>query len=138
MPIKHRHYHTAFTLIEVMVVVVIMAILAAIIMPRVMNRPDQAKIVAAKQDIRSIENAMDLYKLDNGDYPSTAEGIAALIQPPQTTPRPDNWNGPYLKGQLPKDPWGHTYHYANPGQHGEIDIYSDGKHKVIGNWQNTL
>ncbi len=141
---KKRQNITAFTLIEVMVVVVIMAILAAIIVPQILSRPDQARIVAAHQDILSIENAMELYKLDNGVYPSTAQGIDALVTKPSADPAPQNWNGPYIKGTLPKDPWGHAYHYQNPGQHGDIDIFSygpsnqpdgTGKNATIGNWQ---
>lgn len=132
-----------FTLIEVMVVVVILAILAAIIVPRIMRRPEEAKIVAAKQDILAIENAMDLYKLDNGFYPSTEQGLQALVLRPTTQPIPENWEtGGYLKN-LPKDPWGHAYHYLNPGKHGEIDIFTfgannqpggTGTNATIGNW----
>ena len=142
---KHyrRHIQQAFTLIEVMVVVVIMAILAAIIVPQILSRPDQARDVAAKQDILSIESALSLYKLDNGSYPSTEQGITALLKAPTSGPVPQNWNGPYLKGNVPKDPWGHPYHYQNPGQHADIDIYSygksnqtdgTGKNATIGNW----
>ena len=132
-----------FTLIEVMVVVVIMAILAAIVVPRIIDRPDQAKIVAAKQDILAIQNAMDLYKLDNGVYPTTAQGIKALVTKPTTSPIPQNWQaGGYLKS-MPVDPWGHPYRYANPGQHGPIDIWTygannkpggTGMNATIGNW----
>jgi len=131
-----------FTLIEVMVVVVIMAILAAIVVPRIMSRPEQARVVKAKQDILAIENAMDLYRLDNGFYPSTEQGINALVKEPSTPPTPPNWNG-YLK-QTPKDPWGHPYHYLNPGQHSEIDIFTygptgqpggTGRNAEIGNWE---
>ncbi len=117
----------AFTLIEVMVVVVIMAILAAIIVPPILKRPDQARVVAAKQDILNIQSAMELYKLDNADYPTQEQGIAALVTAPT----------PYLKN-TPKDPWGHEYQYHNPGQHGDIDISTiDNHHKEIGNWQNN-
>ena len=135
---KQLRLERAFTLIEVMVVVVIMAVLAAIIVPQIMSRPNQARIVAAKQDILAIENAMELYKLDNANYPSTEQGMNALVTAPTTDPVPSNWNGPYLKGGVPKDPWGHDYHYQNPGQHGDIDIFSDGPNtnasSMIGNW----
>jgi len=114
---KYRN-QTGFTLIEVMVVVVILALLAAIIVPKIMSRPEQARIVKAKQDILAIENAMDLYKLDNGDYPTNNQGIAALVTKPTQEPVPTDWNG-YLK-QVPVDPWGHPYQYTNPGKHGEI------------------
>lgn len=146
MQAYNRLKQSAFTLIEVMVVVVIMAILAAIIVPKIMDRPDQAKVVAAKQDILAIQNAMDLYKLDNGFYPSAAQGIKALVTKPTTSPVPQNWQaGGYLKA-VPKDPWGHPYHYQNPGQHGPIDIYTlgadnkpggTGFNATIGNWDDN-
>lgn len=130
-----------FTLIEVMVVVVILAILAAIVVPKIMHRPEQAKMVAAKQTILAIQNAMDLYKLDNGVYPTEEQGVQALVTKPTSDPIPQNWqSGGYLQ-HMPKDPWGHAYHYDNPGKHGDIDIYSDGPSgkpdgkTLIGNWQ---
>ncbi len=134
MPLKNQR---GFTLIEVLVVVVIMAILAAIIVPRIMSRPEQARIVKAKTDVGSIANAMDMYKLDNGFYPSQDQGIKALVHKPAGDPTPENWNG-YLK-RVPTDPWGHAYHYTNPGQHGDIDIWSYGPTNKpgkgeIGNW----
>ena len=125
----------AFTLIEVMVVVIIIAILAAIVVPRILKRPEQARLVAAKQDVLAIQNAMGLYKLDNGFYPSTSQGIQALVTKPSGSPTPQNWSG-YLK-KVPLDPWNHAYNYANPGKHGSIDIWSDGpegKNQEIGNW----
>lgn len=125
---------SAFTLIEVMVVVVILAILAAIVVPSILKRPDQARHVAAKQAVLNIQDAMNLYKLDNGIYPSQEQGIQALVSKPDSDPAPMDWNGPYLK-QLPTDPWGHAYQYKNPGDHGDIDIYTfDDHHKEIGNW----
>lgn len=128
-----------FTLIEVMVVVVILAILAAIVIPKIMERPEQARIVKAREDVVAIENAMNLYRLDNGFYPSTAQGIKALVKKPSSTPAPENWApGGYLQ-HIPVDPWGHAYHYLNPGEHGTIDIFSYGPTEVpsqheIGNW----
>jgi general secretion pathway protein G len=123
-----------FTLIEIMVVVVILSILAAIIVPR---------IVKAKQDIRVIDSALKLYKLDNHFYPSTDQGLEALVTKPTTSPEPKNWkDGGYLE-RLPKDPWDNNYLYLNPGVHGEIDIYSlgadgqpggEGINADIGNW----
>jgi len=130
-----------FTLIEVMIVVVILAILAAIVVPRIMQRPEEAKLVKATQDVLSIQNAMELYKLDNGDYPTTSQGIQALVTKPTTSPLPQNWHG-YLR-RLPTDPWRHPYHYLNPGQHSSIDIFTygangkpggSGKNATIGNW----
>lgn len=132
-----------FTLIEVMVVVVILGILAAIVVPRVMDRPEAARITKAKQDIRAMESALNLYKLDNYRYPSTDQGLEALVEKPSGTPEARNWkSGGYLD-RLPKDPWGNPYQYLNPGVHGEIDIYSlgadgrpggDGADADIGNW----
>lgn len=132
-----------FTLIEVMVVVVILAILAAIIVPRVMGRPLQAQVVSAKQNIIAIENALELYKLDNGFYPTMDQGLQALITKPTAEPVPPNWeSGGYLK-QLPADPWGHPFHYENPGKHTDVDVFSYGPTNkpggtgikaIIGNW----
>ncbi len=128
-----------FTLIEVMVVVVILSILAAIIVPKIMDRPEQARIAKAKQDIRALEAALNLYKLDNFTYPSTDQGLEALVSKPAGTPEAKNWKqGGYLD-RLPKDPWGNPYMYLNPGAHGGIDVYSTGpdpqsEDDDIGNW----
>jgi len=133
----------AFTLIEVLVVVAILGILAAIVVPRIMDRPDEAKRVAAKADIGAIVQALKLYRLDNGFYPSTDQGLAALVQRPTTQPVPGNWKqGGYLE-RVPKDPWGGDYQYLSPGVRGEIDVFSlgadhvrggDGSGADIGNW----
>lgn len=132
-----RRRYAGFTLVEVMVVVVILGILAAIIVPKIMSRPDQARIVKAKQDIMALENAMELYRLDNGFYPSTDQGLYALVKQPTGDPVPTNWkDGGYLK-RLPTDPWSRDYQYLNPGEHGEIDIFSlgpVGQQNIIGNW----
>ena len=123
---KKKNMASGFTLIEVMVVVVILAILAAIIVPRILSRPEQAKLVAVKQDILAIQNAMALYKLDNGFYPTTSQGIQALVTKPSGSPEAKNWNPEgYLK-KLPKDPWGNPYQYISPGAHGAFDLYSWG------------
>jgi general secretion pathway protein G len=115
-----------FTLIEVMVVVVILGLLAAIIVPKVMSRPDEARAVAAKADIAAISQALKLYRLDNTFYPSTEQGLQALVQRPTTQPVPPNWKqGGYLD-RMPKDPWGREYQYLNPGVRGEIDVFSFG------------
>ena len=130
-----------FSLIEIMVVVVILGILASIVVPKIMSRPDEARVIKAKQDVLAIQNAMDLYKLDNGVYPSTDQGVIALVQKPTSNPMPRDWK-PYLKS-LPKDPWGREYLYLNPGQHSEIDIFTQGAdgqpggtgiNAEIGNW----
>jgi len=113
-----------FTLIEVMVVVVILGILAALVVPRVMSRPDEARVTAARQDIAALMQALKLYKLDNRRYPSVEQGLAALVRKPTVAPLPDNWK-PYLD-RLPKDPWGNDYQYLNPGLQGEVDLLSFG------------
>ncbi|MBE7928087.1 type II secretion system major pseudopilin GspG [Pseudomonas saudiphocaensis] len=132
-----------FTLIEIMVVVVILGILAALVVPQVMNRPDQAKVTVAKGDIKAIAAALDMYKLDNFNYPSTQQGLNALVEKPSGSPQPRNWNRDgYLK-RVPKDPWGNDYQYLSPGTQGPFDLYSlgaDGKqggndlNADIGNW----
>ena len=123
------HYRTrrsGFTLIEIMVVVVILAILAALIVPKVMSRPDEARVVAARQDVAAILQALKLYRLDNLRYPTTEQGLAALVARPTVAPVPPNWKaGGYLE-RLPKDPWGNAYQYMNPGVRGEIDVFSYG------------
>jgi general secretion pathway protein G len=133
-----------FTLIEVLVVVVILGILAALIVPRIMDRPDQARVVAAKSDINAIMNALKLYRLDNGVYPSADQGLQALVQRPETGDIPRNWKtGGYLE-RLPKDPWGGEYLYLNPGIHGDVDVVSlgadrqqggEGYNADIGSWE---
>ena len=108
-----------FTLIEVLVVVAILGILAAIVVPQIMDRPDEAKRVAAKADVAAIVQALKLYRLDNGRYPTQEQGLRALIEKPSTDPVPNNWkDGGYLE-RLPNDPWGNSYQYLNPGVHGE-------------------
>lgn len=121
---------TGFTLIEVMVVVVILGILAAIVVPRVMDRPAEAQAVKARQDIRALESALNLYKLDNFVYPNTDQGLEALVTKPSTTPEPRNWKQ-YIP-RLPKDPWGNDYQYLAPGVQGDIDIFSFGADGQLG------
>ncbi len=130
-----------FSLIEIMVVVVILGILASIVVPKILSRPDEARVVKAKQDILAIQNALDLYKLDNGFYPSTEQGLEALVEKPTTNPEPRDWKL-YLK-TVPKDPWGREYLYLNPGQHAEVDVFTygadgqpggEGINAEIGNW----
>lgn len=129
-----------FTLIEIMVVVVILGILAAFVVPNLMDQPIKAKITKANSDIGAIEAALDLYRLDNHRYPSTDEGLEALIDKPADAPA---WKeGGYIK-KLPNDPWGNPYQYLNPGIHSSIDVFSygadgaeggDGESADIGNW----
>ena len=129
-----------FTLIEVMVVVVILGILAAVLVPKVMDRPDEARKVKASQDIRALEAALNLYKLDNYDYPTTDQGLEALVTQTGMPPEPANWKeGGYID-RLPLDPWQQPYQYLSPGAQGSIDIYSTGPDRQpseddIGNWK---
>jgi len=121
-----------FTLIEVMVVVVILGILAALIVPKIMSRPDEARIVAARQDVAAIVQALKLYRLDNQRYPTTEQGLAALVAAPSIPPAAPNWKaGGYLE-RLPKDPWGNPYQFLNPGLRGEIDVFSFGADGAAG------
>jgi len=115
-----------FTLIEIMVVIVILGILAALVVPRVLERPDEARAVAAKSDIAAVMQALRFYRIDNQRYPSAEQGLAALVSRPTQPPVPPNWkpNG-YLE-RLPKDPWGHPYQYLYPGLRGEVDVFSLG------------
>ena len=126
MPSSRPRRTTGFTLIEIMVVIVILGILAALVVPRVLDRPDEARAIAAKSDIAAIMQALKLYRLDNQRYPTTEQGLNALVAKPALDPVPPNWkpNG-YLE-RLPKDPWGHGYQYLNPGLRGEIDVFSFG------------
>lgn len=121
-----RNTQKGFTLIEIMVVVVIIGVLAALIVPSVLGRADEARVTAAKTDLQAIANALDLYKLDNYDYPSTDQGLDALVSRPSGQPEALNWNPDgYLK-KLPKDPWKRDYIYISPGTHGAFDLYSLG------------
>jgi general secretion pathway protein G len=134
---------SGFTLIEIMVVVVILGILAAIVVPRVLDRPDMARVVKARQDIRTLESALNLYRLDNYNYPTTDQGLEALVTKPSGSPEPRNYaKGGYID-RLPLDPWQRPYLYLSPGENGAIDIYTLGADGVpggedvdadIGNW----
>lgn len=117
---------SGFTLIEIMVVVVIMGILAALIVPKLMGRTDDARIIAAKQDIATVMQALKLYKLDNQRYPTTEQGLQALITKPTVGPAADGWKTGGYVDKLPKDPWGYPYQYLSPGIKGEIDVFSLG------------
>lgn len=122
-----RRTADGFTLVELMVVVVILSVLASLVVPRFMDRPDEARAVKVRQDIQSIQAALDLYRLDNHSYPSTEQGLDALVERPAGTPPAPNWKaGGYLP-QMPEDPWGRPYLYLNPGLHAEIDLYSQGR-----------
>ena len=140
---KLKWLQNGFTLLEVMVVVVILGILAALVVPKIISRPDDARVIAAKQDIASLLQALKLYRLDNQRYPATEQGLQALVARPSSAPVPTNWKaGGYLE-RLAKDPWGNPYQYLNPGLRGEIDIFSfgadgapggEGNDADIGSW----
>ncbi len=127
---KHQ---SGFSLIELMIVVVILGLLATLLVPRIMDRPDEARVTKAKVDIRTLESALRLYRLDNGAYPTTEQGLAALIRKPDIAPIPRNYrDGGYLEvSSVPTDPWGNAYRYRSPGQQGrDYEITSlgvDGK-----------
>lgn len=140
----HRPVHAGgFTLIEVLVVVTILAILAAVVVPRFLDRPDEARVARARQDIQALVTGLNLYRLDNYAYPSTEQGLQALVQKPGGSPEAPNWRtGGYID-RLPQDPWKRDYLYLNPGRRGEIDLYSlgadgqpggEGVNADIGNW----
>jgi general secretion pathway protein G len=119
-----RRHARGFPLVEIMVVVVILGILAVLVVPRVVGRTDEARITAARHDIAAVMQALKLYRLDNGRYPTTEQGLAALVTRPQSQPAPSNWKQ-YLD-RVPKDPWGNAYQYLNPGLRGEIDVFTLG------------
>lgn len=141
----NKRAHGGFSLIEILVVVVIIGILAAVVVPRFMDEPDRARVTKAKQDIQALVTALNMYKLDNYTYPSTEQGLEALVREPAGQPEAPNWKqGGYIE-RLMKDPWGNDYQYLNPGVHGEIDVWSfgangtsggEGINGEIGNWQD--
>ena len=137
-----RHVQRGFSLIEIMVVVVIMGILAALVVPNLMDRPDQARVVAAKQDIGAIMQALKLYRLDNGRYPSSQDGLQILTG---KSAQGGAATGRVYMDRLPNDPWGHPYQYLNPGVNGEVDVFSlgadsqpggEGVEADVGSWNN--
>ena len=140
-----KRIQRGFTLIEMMVVIVIMGILASLIVPKIMGRPDEAWIIAAKQDIASVMQALKLYKLDNQRYPTTEQGLQALVSKPVAAPVPTNWKSAGYLDKLPMDPWGNPYQYLFPGIHSELDVFSfgvdgaaggEGNDADIGSWAN--
>lgn len=138
-----KHLNSGFTLLEVMVVMVIIGILAALIVPNVMGRLDDAKVTAAQSDIAGLAQALKLYRLDNGRYPSSEQGLQALTTKPDTDPIPRNWKTNGYLDKLPRDPWGNDYKYLQPGLHGEFDVFTQGADGApggegldadVGNW----
>ena len=143
---REKRNQRGFTLIELMVVIVILGILAGLIVPRIMGRPDEARQTKARLQIESLDTALKLYRLDNGNYPTTTQGLQALVQPPPGPPL-KNWRqGGYLeRGRVPKDPWDNDFVYISPGAHGEYDLSSrgadgvpggEGKNKDINSWES--
>ncbi len=141
-PAGRRVRSSGFTLIELMVVLVIIGLLAALIVPNLLDRTDDARVTKAQADISAMMQALKLYRLDNQRYPTAEQGLEALVRRPEVEPVPPNWK-PYLD-KLPNDPWGRPYQYLNPGVHGQIDIFSfgadgqpggEGKDADIGSWQ---
>ena len=126
--LKEKRNNRGFTLIELMVVIVILGILAGLIIPRIMGRPEEARRMKGRIQIESIETALKLYRLDNGEYPSTEQGLEALVESPTVGQLPKAWRkGGYLeKGKVPKDPWGNDYIYLCPGLHDDFDLMSYG------------
>ncbi len=146
MQFEDKKNERGFTLIELMVVIVILGILAGLIIPRIMGRPDEARAAKARMQIESMETALKLYRLDSGDYPTTEQGLQALVEPPAVGSLAKNWRqGGYLeKGKLPKDPWDRDFIYISPGAHGDFDLSclgadgepgGEGKNKDINSWE---
>lgn len=129
-----RINNRGFTLIEIMVVIAILALLAALVAPKIIGRSDDAKVADAKVQIKNLETALKLYKLDNGVFPSTEQGLAALVEKPAVGQIPKNYKtGGYLESKkAPKDPWGNDFAYLSPGEHGDYDLYSLGADGVKG------
>jgi general secretion pathway protein G len=137
----NRSGQRGFTLMELLVVLAILGLLMSLVGPQVLNQLGGAKTKTALIQIRDLEQALEMYKLDVGRYPTTAQGLAALVEKPDSA---GGWNGPYLKGDVPQDPWKQDYHYKYPGDRGELDIFSygqngspggEGEDADVGNWQ---
>ncbi|HOP21950.1 MAG TPA: type II secretion system major pseudopilin GspG [Gammaproteobacteria bacterium] len=139
---KKQRQH-GFTLIEILIVVVILSILAIAVVPQFLDQPGKARVARAQSDISNLKKALSMYKLDNFNYPSTSQGLQALVSKPGGQPEAKNWKpGGYVE-KLVQDPWGNDYQYLNPGNHGEVDIYSfgadgqpggEGENQDVGNW----
>lgn len=143
---QKKNRQAGFTLIELMVVIIILGVLAGLIIPRIMGRPDEARQAKARIQMEAMESALKLYKLDNGSYPTTEQGLRALVEAPTIGNVPKNWRqGGYLeKGKVPKDPWGNDFIYVSPGSHGDFDLTclgadaepgGEGVNKDINNWE---
>ena len=128
MILNRKNGQKGFTLIELMIVIVIIGILATLLIPRIMERPEEARRIKGKMDIKTIESALKLYKIDSGTYPTTEQGLEALVKKPETSPVPKKWReGGYLEGSVPNDPWGNPFYYTSPGSDGrDFEIISYG------------
>lgn len=122
-----RRRRQGLTLVEMIVVLAIIALVAVMIVPNVIGRPDQARVTVAKTDLKTIASALRMYRLDNGDYPTTSQGLKALVERPATEPAPANWNSEGYLPEAPRDPWGRDYVYVSPGKAGGFDLMSHGK-----------
>ena len=139
-----RARHSGFSLVEILVVLVIMGLLISVVAPTVLNRADEARVQKVHADFKAIETALKIYRLDNYVYPTTEQGLAALVEPSTLEPEPRNFKeGGYLS-EMPIDPWGRPYLYLSPGEHGEVDLYSlgadglsggEGQNADVGNWK---
>ncbi len=140
---RHRYarHQPGFTLMELLVVLAILGLLMSLVGPRVLNQLGGAKTKTAALQIKDLEQALEMYKLDVGRFPSTSEGLSALVEKPSSA---TGWNGPYLKSEVPLDPWNREYNYKQPGDHGEFDIFSygqngseggEGEDADVGNWK---
>ncbi|WP_207062853.1 type II secretion system major pseudopilin GspG [Motiliproteus sp. SC1-56] len=121
-----------FTLLEIMVVIVILGLLVAVVAPNVLQNQDKAMVEKARADVALLEQALDLYKLDNFSYPTTDQGLEALVNKPQSGPEPKRYNSEGYIKRLPTDPWGNPYQYLQPGEHGAVDVYSTGADGELG------
>ena len=121
-----KHSARGFTLIEIMVVMVILGLLVAIVGTNIMGRSDQARVTAAETQLKTLSQALDMYRLDNSHYPSTQQGLEALVNRPSGTPEPNNWGPESYMNSIPEDPWGNDYQYISPGTEGPYDLYSFG------------
>ncbi|MBO9482800.1 MULTISPECIES: type II secretion system major pseudopilin GspG [Gammaproteobacteria] len=125
-PLNKRQKQSGFTLLEIMVVIVILGVLASMVAPNIIGNKDKADLQKAVSDIVALENALDMYKLENNNYPSTQQGLAALVSKPSGSPEPRSYRDNGYIRRLPKDPWGNDYLMLSPGEHGPVDIFSAG------------
>lgn len=136
-PLNKRQKQSGFTLLEIMVVIVILGVLASMVAPNIIGNKDKADLQKAVSDIVALENALDMYKLENNNYPSTQQGLAALVSKPSGSPEPRSYRDNGYIRRLPKDPWGNDYLMLSPGEHGPVDIFSAGPDSQPGTDDDT-